>query len=152
MNKKGNIEILLKDFVIDPQPIRTFDIIIPQVIFNGIKEDKIVFDSMLFYDREICAWRFYTAKVESNFTDKDWTYFVNNLISKMKDLHLIPSLNHSLFILFQFINDELKKVSGNKNYGFEYFNNANAIVMKKATGELIHWNCVNDRAPFTRNN
>ena len=49
MNKKGNIEIVLKDFSIENnEPILKFDIKLPQVIFNDIKEDKVIFYSMLF--------------------------------------------------------------------------------------------------------
>lgn len=151
MDNKGNIQIVLKEFNTAVQPMLTLDILIPSIIYNGMKEDKIRLEGILSYSKEICAWSFFTTTVDSNFSDKDWTYFINTLIVQLKDLDLTPSLNYSIFILLEFLNNKFKKMNGNKNYGFEYFTDSNAELMHNINGNLISWNCSLNRSPFTRN-
>ena len=151
MANKNDIQVNLKEFDIAVQPMLSLDIVIPPVVYKGIKEDRIKLDSVLYYDKEIRAWSFYTAAVDSDFTDSNWTYFINKLIIQLKDLDLTPSLNYSMFILFEFLNNKFKEINGNKNYGFEYFTQANADLMHEINGNLISWNCSLDRTPFTRN-
>ena len=154
---KSNIIVELKDFSIDVQPILKFDIIIPQVIYNGIKEEKAtICSAILFFSKESTVWHFYAGTFSLDISDTwisdvNWEEKLNSMISKLNSMELTPSLNHSLFIVFETISEILERATDNE-YGFLYFTKENKKIMKKATGAMINYNCKKNRTPFTRNN
>ena len=156
---KSNITIELKGFSIYDiqgrymQPILSFNITIPQVIYNDIKEDKVTIDSILSLDfnEESSNWHFYAPTFSENFPEINWKEKMNSMILKLNSMELTPSLNHSLFIIFETISEILEEVTNNE-YGFLYFTKENKKIMKEATGGLIAYNCKRNRIPFSRNN
>ena len=157
---KSNIIIELKDFTIRDiqhgrymQPILSFNIIIPQVIYNGIKENKVTIDSKLslYFDEEESNWHFYGSTISEIFSDVNWQEKINSMVSKLDSMELTPSLNHSLFIIFETVSEILKEATNNE-YGVLYFTKENKWIMDETTEGLIAYNCKRNKTPYTRNN